>query len=248
MPKCNAPCAFETIKIENTFWRWNNMCGLLDMTRVFISGTHCNRMWKQHRCFPHMQNILALLELTETSLKERGIFTRHHSPFTDTVYGLMRHLWANASVSHHLPHSSSNLIHKAARVTLPGVTQGVSVSITSYRRHFSPLLFLCSCFIWWCCKDFFFFFHPIKFSMPLNSAAIRMLPWCDVLFYLIFFASSMQTPPPTYFSSHLLLKSSLILNFFLTFHIWEHIDICFLRYHYYFILLFIFISIPHNRD
>lgn len=166
MPKCTVPCAFETIKIENTFWRWNKMCGLLDMT-VFIFGTYCNRMWKQQRCFPHMQNVLALLELTETSLKERGIFTRHHSPFTDTVYGLMRHLWANVSVSHHLPHSSSNLIHKAAQVTLPGVTQGVSVSITSYRRHFSSLLFLCSCFIWWYCKDFYISFFS---SIPLNLA------------------------------------------------------------------------------
>lgn len=89
-----------------------------------------------------MHNRLALLEVTLPCLSVWACLTGNLFPLTDTVCGLMSALCANASVSHLLPHYSSNLIHKGAQVTLWGVTHGVCISITSYLMYLSPLLFL----------------------------------------------------------------------------------------------------------
>lgn len=114
-----------------------------------------------------MHNRLALLEVTPPSLSDWACLTRHLSPLSDTVCGLMSALCANASVSHLLPHYSSNLIHKGAQVTLWGVTHGVCVSITSYLMYLSPLLFFCCI----CLDEWFlllFVLHPTENMLVLH--------------------------------------------------------------------------------
>lgn len=123
------------------------MSRLLNLNACFLNfvfHTYPRRMKKQppFAFISHVHNRLALLEVTLPCLSVWVCLTGNLSPLTDTVCGLMSALCANASVSHLLPHYSSNLIHKGAQVTLWGVTHGVCVSITSYLMYLSPLLFL----------------------------------------------------------------------------------------------------------